>query len=134
MGDVKIPVERAFDFDVKRGQGMYVKATALKLKDMGFKILSVEHPEAKVLQDVSENELRYRIAPSLGLSYGDIARHDVVAQTPSGELIIAEVQRNEQVIEARRKAKKVIIVIPGLDTGRNVEVWGEKELREYLDV
>ena len=135
MGDIKIPVKRAFDFYVEKGHGRYVKAVALRLKDMGFKILSVELPpdHAREIQDVSNDELRYRIAPSLGLSYGDIARHDVTAQSPSGELVIVEVQANEQVVEAKRKAGKVIIVIPGLDSGKHVEVWGEEELRKYLN-
>jgi len=46
--------------------------------------------------------------------------------------VIVEVQRNEQVIEAKKKVKKVIIVIPDLGSGKYVEVWGEEELREYL--
>jgi len=110
----------------------YVKAVALKLKELGYKILSVEHPEASKLQDVSEDDLRYRISPSLGLSYGDIARHDVVAQTPQGDLVIVEVFRQDQIVEARKKARKVILVILGLDSGENVEVWGRKELEKYL--
>jgi len=57
-------------------QSRYIKAVVLKLKDLGYKILSVEHPEASMLQDVSEDELRYRITSSLGLRYGDIARQN----------------------------------------------------------
>jgi len=110
----------------------YVKAVTLKLKELGYKILSVEHSEASKLQDVSENELRYKIAPSLGLSYGDIARHDVVAQTPQGDLVVVEVFRQDQIVEAKKKARKVILVILGLDSGENVEVWGRKELEKYL--
>jgi len=110
----------------------YVKAVTLKLKELGYKILSVEHPEASKLQDVSEDEFRYKIAPSLGLSYGDVARHDVVAQTPQGDLVIVEVFRQDQIVEAKKKARKVILVILGLDSGENVEVWGRKELEKYL--
>lgn len=134
MKPPKIPVRKAFEYSERVGHGRYVKAVAFKLKDMGFRILSVELPpdQAREVQDVSDDELRYRIAPSLGLSYGDVARHDVVAQTGSGELVVVEVQRNDQIVEARKKAKKVIIVIPGLDSGKQVEVWGEEELKEYL--
>ncbi len=70
--------------------------------------------------DVDDDELEYRIAPSLGFSYGDIARHNVIAPSPSGELVIVEVRRNDQVVEAKKKAGKVIIVILGLDSGKQV--------------
>lgn len=39
----------------------YVKATALKFRSMGFKILSVEHHKASSLRDVSDDELRCRV-------------------------------------------------------------------------
>jgi len=131
----KIPgVEVGLEMARRSLHGVYVKAAALRLKDMGLRVISVEHPDAREIQDVSDEELRYHIAPSLGLSYGDIARHDVVALTQQRELVIVEVQRNEQIVEAARKAKRVILVIPGLESGSKVIVWGDAELKPYLDL
>jgi len=132
FGNGVLGVKDAFETAKRMPHGKYVKATALKLKDMGFKIISVEHPDAREIKDVSDEELRHRIAPSLGLSYGDIARHDVAALTQQGELIVAEVQMNEQLIEAMKKAKRVVLVIPGLESSGKVIVWGDAELKPYI--
>lgn len=105
--------------------GRLVKACCERLKAEGYCILSCEFPHCS---DVSEEELRYKIAPKYGLSYGDIARHDIVAEKDN-ELLIVEVSTSdrlaEQVVEAKRKGK-VIVVFP-IDDARNIQVWGLKE-------
>jgi len=66
FGD-KIPgVEVGLEIARRSLHGVYVKAAALRLKDMGLRVISVEHPDAREIQDVSDEELRYHIAPSLG--------------------------------------------------------------------
>ena len=61
----------------KSGHGQLVKACCKKLRAEGYRIISCE---LTGYSDISEEELRYKIAPKYGLTYGDIARHDVVAE------------------------------------------------------
>lgn len=110
----------------KEGHGQLVKACVEKLRADGYRILHCELPN---LSDVSEDELRYKIAPKYGFSYGDMVRHDVVADK-NGKLLIVEVSTSDriakQVAEAKRKGK-VIVVFPISDAS-NIEVWGLKEI------
>ncbi len=109
------------------GHGLLVRKAAERLKKFGYRILCCEgFPE---LRDVSDDELRFKIAPKLGYSYGELIRHDVVAEK-NGKLVVVEVKFGEsvarQIAEAEKKGK-VILVLPVKD-GKKIEVWGFKEL------
>ena len=106
-----------------------ISATVEKLRAKGYRILSCEGCKLVGIKvDVGEDDLRYRIAPDYGFSYGDMARHDIVADKEE-ELVFVEASTSnrigKQIAEAKRKGK-VIIVFPIRDT--NNEVWSLKEL------
>ena len=110
----------------KSDHGQLVSACVKRLKAEGYRILSCELPNSS---DVSESDLRYKIAPKYGLSYGDIARHDIAADK-DGELLFVEVSTSDriakQVAEAKKKGK-VIVIFP-IEDAKNIQIWGLKEL------
>ena len=126
MGDEIPSVWEALKIAEQSEHGRLIKACVEKLRKEGYRILSCELPNQA---DVSEEELRYKIAPKYGLSYGEIARHDIVAEK-NDELLIVEVSTSDriakQVFEAQKKGK-VIVVFPIPDAS-NVEVWSLKDL------
>ena len=123
----KISVWEALRIARESGHGRLVSAARDRLKREGYRILSCEVGGA----DVSDEELHYNVAPKLGLSYGEVARHDVFAEK-DGEIAIVEVAFAEriarQVAEAKKKANRIIIVMP-IEDAEGVEVWGLRELK-----
>jgi hypothetical protein len=106
-----------------------VKAAALKLKTMGYRILSAECTD-KTLKDVSEDELRFKITRKFGFRYRELARHDIVAEK-DGKLLVVEVltgKPSKQVAEAKRKAESVIVLFD-VESGENIQVWGRREIK-----
>jgi hypothetical protein len=96
---------------------------------MGYRILSVEHTD-QTLKDVSDNELRFKIARKSGFSYREWARHDLVAER-NGKLLVVEVltgKPSEQIAEAKRKVESVIVLFD-IESGENIQVWGRREIK-----
>ena len=124
----------AFDIARRRSHFKLVRAATLKLKEMGCKIIFVEHPDRDKLCDASDYELRYEICPKLGLYYGEITRHDIVG-VKDDELVIVEVATSDRIVqqveEAKKKARDVIIVL-NIDSSEGIRIWSKRELERYL--